>query len=384
MYRHELYKIFNRKSIYVVLVFVILMMVYSNNHQDMVMKEEVYEDLYEKWGGTITDEKVNAVRDKMREAEEKAAKGPSSLTSDKMAESNVHFLVASAGLHSQTLQERKETLGKTLDSINEQSYKYKEVEKELSMLEKLGEPFGFYVIQAWRGMFDLIEPFFGVIFLSTLILIGVTPVFAQEYSTRTAGLILATKHGKKRIVTAKTMAALTYVFVVFTLLHLVNLFLQWNTHGGFKGWDAPMQNLLGGMVSNPTHAQSPFAWDIWQFYAITLTVQFLACVALAILVLFISTIVKNVMITFFISGVIIGMPFLFRQLGLEQGIFNYINTFSHLEFIRVERLFQEFNGYNVFGFPVLYPLLLLLVFAFITSTIMLLTYYRFARQKVNM
>lgn len=382
MYKNELYKIFTRKSIYVVLFFVIVIIAYASSYPDTIMEGDVYEELSESWGGQVTEEKVSLAREKGRKAEENAAKGISN-TLEESAADTVYFEVIRASQQSEALHERKENLYVKMNRLNDQSYEYQEAAKELNMLEQLEEPFGFYLVQAWRGMFDLVEPFFSVIFLSLLILIGLTPVFSDEYTKRTAGLVLATKHGKRRIVTAKILAALTYIFVVFVILHVVNLFLQWNTFGGFQGWDAPMQNLLGAMISNPFYDQSPFAWDVWQFYAITLSVQFLACVALAILVLFISMIVKNTMIAFFMSGAIIGVPFMFRQIGLDQGIFEYINSFSYLEFIRVERLFQEFNAYSVIGYPILYPLMLLAIFTVITIVIVLFTYYRFRHQQVN-
>lgn len=54
MFRHECYKIFTRKSIYIVLFLGILTMYYANRLPiDMTMKEDIYEDLYETWGSTL-------------------------------------------------------------------------------------------------------------------------------------------------------------------------------------------------------------------------------------------------------------------------------------------------------------------------------------------
>src|SRR5699024_11703328 len=94
------------------------------------------------------------------------------------------------------------------------------------MLKKLGEPYAFYLTGGWREMFDFIEPGVTVIFLATLIILGVTPVFANEYANRTAGLVLATKHGKRKIVTIKMMTIVTYILVVLLLFHIVNGILQ--------------------------------------------------------------------------------------------------------------------------------------------------------------
>ncbi len=405
MYRHELFKVFTRKNIYIVFFLVVLTMVYIDKNyisQTETMEEDeyvelfeergapvttmkngVYEKLFDEWGGPVTEDKISLATEKMQKIDEKLVEGTPSLTPEEKAAHNVHFIVANAGQHEISLQERKESLQSKIDDVDDQSYAYKEAEKELSMLEQLDDTHGFYLIRAWRGMFDLIEPFMSVILLSTLILLGLTPVFAEEHSQRTLGLILATKHGKGKLVTAKIMASLTYIGVVFSSLHLVNFFLHWLSYGGLQGWNAPIQSLPISTSFNTLYELSPFAWDVWQYYAITLSIQFLACVALAFLVLLISMLVKNVMFAFFISGAVIGAPFMFRILSLDQGIFKYINSFSYLEFMKVDNLFQEFIAYNVFGYPVLYPLILLFIFVILTALIVFFTYNRFRQQQVN-
>lgn len=405
MYRHELFKVFTRKNIYIVFFLVVLTMVYIDKNyisQTETMEEDeyvelfeergapvttmkngVYEKLFDEWGGPVTEDKISLATEKMQKIDEKLAEGTPSLTPEEKAAYNVHFIVANAGQHEISLQERKETLHSKIDDVDDQSYAYKEAEKELSMLEQLDDTHGFYLIRAWRGMFDLIEPFMSVILLSTLILLGLTPIFAEEHSQGTLGLILATKHGKGKLVTAKIMASLTYIGVIFSSLHLVNFFLHWLNYGGLQGWNAPIQSLPISTSFNTLYELSPFAWDVWQYYAITLSIQFLACVALAFLVLLISMLVKNVMFAFFISGAVIGAPFMFRILSLDQGIFKYINSFSYLEFMKVDNLFQEFIAYNVFGYPVLYPLMLLFIFVILTAVIVFFTYNRFRHQQVN-
>lgn len=398
MYRNELYKIFTKKSIYVVLFFIILIMVYVISARE-TMKEDIYLELYETWGGPITEEKVSLADEKLRvedqeieeqhspdaldESVESEVYFPPLLSVKEWAVGNVYFSVAAAGLQSGELQERKETLQGKMNKLSGQSYEYKKVAKELSMLDNLDNPYGFYLIRAWNGMIDLIDPSISVIFLTSLIFIGLTSVFADEHTKRTAELILVTKHGKKRIVTAKIMAGLTYIIVIFTLIHIINVFIQWKTFGGFHGWDAPMQNLLDGIYGGSAYEQSPYAWEVWQFYGITLSIQFLACVALAILVLFISMLVKNAMIAFFVSGAVIGVPIVLKQIGLENGIFQYIHSFSYSKLISAGQLFQEFNVYNIFGYPMLYPHLLLIIFTILTTIFMILIYNRYRQTEIS-
>src|SRR5690625_3612891 len=126
----------------------------------------------------------------------------------------VHNLYVVAAMNTESLNERKKSLQDQKETLNVNSYAYKEATKELNMLKKLGEPYAFYLTGGWREMFDFIEPGVTVIFLATLIILGVTPVFANEYANRTAGLVLATKHGKRKIVTVKMIAIQLFFYHV--------------------------------------------------------------------------------------------------------------------------------------------------------------------------
>src|SRR5690625_4731817 len=225
------------------------------------------------------------------------------------ATGEVLFLVASSGLKLEQLEGRKDLLNNKIATLEKTTYESQKATKELEMLEELGNPYGFYRIQAWTGMMDLIEPFFSVVLIAIMILLGLSPVFAEDHSQKTIGLVLATKHGKKRLVSAKLLASITYIGVAFILLHLTNFILQLNGYGGLHGWGAPMQSL----VTYPAdYSMSPFAWDVWQFYFIMLTVQFLAGVAFGVLVLCLSHLTKNILMTFFVSGSILALPHILR------------------------------------------------------------------------
>ena len=378
MYKHECFKIFTRKSIYVVFLFIVLIMFYAHRMPaDYVMKDPVYEDLYEQLGGPITEEKEEYVREQM-EASDAGEKR--SITEADRAAGEVHWLVAISGTHYSELKEQKTALKENLQHGDPKSAAYKTAEKELNMLEKLGNPYGFYIIQGWNGMFSLIEPFFSVIFIALMIILGLSPIFADEHTQKMTGLLFATKHGKRKLVTAKIGAAFTYIGISFLALHVVNLIFQVRTYGGLRGWDAPMQTLI---TYPENFQQSPFPWDVWQFYAITLTVQFLGSLALGILVLLISLWTKNSMVTFLISGVVLGFPAVLNQLGGGIKFLEYLSSFSYMELIRVERLFDAFKTYTVFGQPVLYPNLLLIVMAILTCFLVWLIYDRHRRQDVT-
>ncbi|ADU29483.1 ABC transporter permease [Evansella cellulosilytica] len=374
MYKHECFKIFTKKSIYVVFFFIVLLLLFANSRSlDWVMKDEVYGELYEIFGGPVTEELDSIVREEMvaEDAGERQGGTPAS---------EVNFLVARSALYLGQLEERKDILDEKMATLQASTYEYKVASKELTMLEELKNPHGFYRIQSWNGTLDLIEPFFSVVLIALLVLVGLSPVFSDEHLHKMTGLILATRHGKREVVTAKLLASMTYIGVIFLLLHVINLVSQFIIYGGFKGWYAPIQSLL---TFPADYAFSPYAWEVWQFYIITLSVQFLGATALGILVLLLSVITKNAMITFFLSGSILGLPFALRQVGLDHGWLETFNLFSYLELLRVERLFDSFKAYNVFGNPVLFPTLIITVYTVLTLILLWILYYRFKNQQVS-
>lgn len=390
MVKHELYKILSRKSIYVLLILILAMMTYAAfamSFGDYTMKYPIFDELAETWGGPVTEEKVANAREIMRTDDEEATNNPSPTTQtvDESRESYVHFLTIVAGMYSDELVTEKERLQSEMEKHDSNTYKYRVADKKLTMLEELGQPYGYYVIQAWRGMHILIEPTFSSMFLIILVLIGLTPVFSEEHTQRTAGLIAATKHGKSKIVTAKILASLTYIFGIFLILNIANTFIQWFFHGGFAGWDVPVQSFFDYYMSHNVYQYSPFNWVVWQTYAVTLGIQLFAAVIVALLVLFLSSRIKNTMMGFFIGGSILIAPALFTSLGLTERyrLFKIIKDFSYLELLRADGLINQFKAYNLFGQPILYSTVILILFTILSAAIVALTYYGVSKQEIN-
>jgi len=143
------------------------------------------------------------------------------------------------------------------------------------------------------------------------------------------------------VATAKIFASFTYITSLFVVLHVSNVVLEWSKFGALVGGNVSLQNLF-------LFIQSPYA-TVWQYYGVALDMQFFVALAIGLLVLFLSIITRNTMLTFFVSGAIIGTPFMLRQLGIEQQFIQYIVKFSYAELVRVKGLFDQFVAFNVFG-----------------------------------
>lgn len=263
MIRHELYKILSRKSLWLVMGGCLALFIFfdpRSSGSNETLADPVYESLYADWGGAVTPDKVDAAREAMRASDA----GDSSLS---MEEGSVQYVVAVAGNSAAELVERKEALAQSLEREPTGTYAHRESKKELDMLNALENPYGFYLVNGWNSVFALIEPFFSVLLLAIMILLGVTPVFADEYTKRTAGLILATKHGRRKVVTAKVLASLMYTATIFSLFHVANFVLQLFIVGSFSGGDAPMQSLPSYLYAfSFDHLLAPYDWTIWQYF----------------------------------------------------------------------------------------------------------------------
>lgn len=381
MYRHELYKLFTRKSLYAAFILFLLFPLLSSGSNELIQTEH-YQALHDEWSGPVTEEKVEQANQKLVELEENAdlqdlGNGDyvidySSLGIERQIELNVYNEVVDAAIRSDSLDERRQDLRLEADNLNEESFDYAQTSRKLSMLENLDQPFGFYNTSSWLRTIDFINVF-NVIILSIMIVLGLSTVFAEEHSNKTVELILYTKHGKKKLVTAKIFASLTYVVALFAVTNIYNIISNLLAFGMLQDGGAPLQNIF-------LYLQSPFDFSVSQYYVVALTVQFVAVIAFSLLVLFLSVITRNSLLTFFISGGILGIPFFLNQLGLEQRFIGYIVNFSYYELIRVKGLFDQFRAFNLFGFPVLYPYLLL-SFILTLSVLLVVIFYRVHRNQ---
>jgi ABC-type transport system involved in multi-copper enzyme maturation permease subunit len=102
------------------------------------------------------------------------------------------------------------------------------------------------------GWAVLIQQFSNIIiFLSVLVIIAITPVFSEEYSSQTAAVILTTKHGKHSCILAKIIAAFLFGFLIYASFSLFNLLLH-GAYYGFSGFEVSIQcSYLGMFVAYP-------------------------------------------------------------------------------------------------------------------------------------
>ncbi len=208
--------------------------------------------------------------------------------------------------------------------------------------------------------------YFSRFFTSIMILIGLATIFVNEKNTGMDQLIYSSTHGRRKSITAKILASIIYVlFVILSWLTfdvLMNMYVYGN-----GGWDAPVQ-----MISQHT----PYNLTMLEFFLIQTGIHFLVALAFMTLVLLVSVLSKNTLMSFIISASIFILP----TISFSIPLWDYVLKYSFANFITAPDFVNPFHAINMFGIPVLDPLVHYPAI-FLISIILLITIYRTIKRK---
>lgn len=386
MYTHELYKIFTRKSLYATFILLLAFPLLSLGF-DRTTQTTQYQEVYEENRGPITDEKLAFANEQIElfyetaptiEYEEETVIDFDNLSIEEEGEFKAYSQINQADHLTEYTQLSIQELEETAESLDSNSYQYAETMKELEMLETRRNSYGFYNLDNWEGLFFYYMNGFTTLFLPIMILLGLSPVFAGEYANQTAELIFYTKNGKKHLIKAKILASLTYTTIVFLIVNVYYFILNWIQFGPPTDSFVPFQN-------TDMYFTSPYNLTVIYYYLSALGIQLLTCLALVILVLLLSVWTNNSLHTFFVSGMIVLAPNILTMFGLEY-TFTFVQTFIDFSYVRILELYQLFSGFrafNLFGYPIMYPYLVIPLMLIIISLFTYLIYQVYKRQEIT-
>lgn len=242
-----------------------------------------------------------------------------------------------------------------LESQGKQNtFAYKKLSGSLNVLSALGEP-KFANILLWENLFVN----WGEHMMQFLLFIPLTfiiaPAFAVEKETGMDHLILSSRSGRRKIVTAKLLSILTASAVVVVLYVTATFIFSLLPHASLHGWDAAIQSI-------PTYARSMFGFKVWQFAAIGAAWLIFTGTVYSLIVGFVSSRVKNQR-----SAVGVSLAILFINVGLAamgdavtQRIQPLID-FGLANVTLIKEVFGEFKVFDVFGMSVSYPVMAVFV-----------------------
>ncbi len=221
----------------------------------------------------------------------------------------------------------------TLLNMNHEGRNYSEQEKTfwLNKNSEIQKPYMYGYYEGW----DSILHIFGtLIFAFLAICITVAPVFAGEYQCGADAVILASKYGKTKVITAKIISAFTFSTMVFFMNVIFAVAIPLLSFGT-DGWNLPMQidNII--IPYSVTFASGTF---------ICIATAYAVMLAMVSCTLLLSAKLKTPF-TVLIIDVIILFVSLFMKQGADNGVFNHI-----LYLLPYKSIDPEFSSYLSYSF----------------------------------
>jgi len=389
--RHELYKIYARKSLYLSALFLLLIFAfyaYGLSGDDALMNRQLANYLGAVQG-PVTEQKVIIAEQGQKEYENHTENYatdikviPGGGSSMKITPEGIAKLKFNSTIFSmnEQIRNRSAQLGELSNGINNlektnsvNTFDYRAKIMQYQMLKNTSVPVIGYS-HGWAQVIDFIYTF-GFTFMGALILLGLSLVFSEEYSTNMASIILSSKHGKGKVITAKIQAACIYItslVFLFSIVNVVTYFYVFGTNGG--GY--PLQNIY-------LYGASPYALTISHYFMYEMSVHLAGSLAFGFLVLLISSLSRSALIPLFAGGLVFATPIAFLKLEVHIAWINRLSELSYSEVMRVKNIFKNFKVYDFFDYPIGYIQVALLVMAVLSIVSVLLTYYVFRHHQVN-
>lgn len=243
----------------------------------------------------------------------------------------------------------------------------RELSAALQRLEELGEP-EFVCALLWENLFNNWGEHMMQFLLFVPLTFVIAPVFAVERSSGMDNLILSSRNGRQKIVTAKLLSVLATSTVVVALYLAATFLFGFLPHRSFHGWDAAIQSV-------PTYARSMFPWKVWQLAIAGAAWLIFTGAFYSLIICLISSRMKSQMGT---AGV--SLAILFINVGLASmgdTVTQRLGALVDFGLANVTLIKEVFGGYkvfHVFGMCVSYPVMAVFVMGVIAAAAAFGTY----------
>lgn len=169
---------------------------------------------------------------------------------------------------------------------------------------EVGRPFVYGYAGGWADVLDCLG---FLAFPMIAICVVLAPVFSSEYQDGTDAVILATRHGRSRLVAAKVIAALVFSTAYFALCAAILCGIALGAFGT-EGGDLPVQ-----LVS----VTAPYALTMGQAVAAGVVLAYLMAMGFAALTLALSSRTSSVLSVFMVDIVLVLMTALIPTGGVD-------------------------------------------------------------------
>lgn len=239
--------------------------------------------------------------------------------------------------------------GKLNQSYDGKNYSDQEKEYWIKKSNNTEIPFEYDFYYGYSNLYSTYEM---LIIGLIAICICLAPVFAGEYQNGTDKILLTTKYGKNKGITAKIIASYLFaigIFTIYLLFAIGIIFFRFGTEGG----NLPIQLL---------NMLSPYSLTLSQSLIYNIVISYTVLIGMVGLTLFLSSKVKNPMTVLVIDIAVIMLP-VFLQIDSVFGILNKI-----LFLMPYNAIFSNFTqmvSYKIGNFVIDLPTMTIITYIFI-------------------
>ncbi|MBZ9626344.1 ABC transporter permease [Clostridium sp. FP2] len=250
------------------------------------------------------------------------------------------------------------------------SYLYSDTLKHVNMLKVVGEP-GYYNTKGWSGLFLFIADLPGIIFISIILLMVISPIFSNESRNNMQRIILSTKNGLRKIVSAKIIASLVFTIAWVTLFYVVMYLLYLIPYGALTHGNIPLNSLYD-------YTYTPYNWTVVQALGVIYLTTLLSACTLATVFCLISSFQKKNLTSIACALMFVIAPMCIRDAGT---IANVLILFPS-SIMSGKVLFNSYISFNIMNTPIMYPSLAIIVLL-LTSLVAILLTFKSYRRKIK-
>lgn len=216
-----------------------------------------------------------------------------------------------------------------LDEGMDGTWSYSDAERSYwtARYDTVTTPIDYGYADGWGDILACVDFLF---FAIVAVCIAVTPLFASEYQEKTDSVILSTRYGKSKLVTAKIAAAFIFATIVFAAYAAVAVGIPLMFFGA-EGADLPLQ------IADLT---LPYPLTMAQAVGICIGIAYALTLGMTALTLLLSAKLRSILSIFAIGMAIVLIPAFIPQtpFGLVNHILylfplnalNYFNQFAKL------------------------------------------------------
>jgi hypothetical protein len=254
-------------------------------------------------------------------------------------------------------------LRKKLTSLEQEgksnSFEYDKTEIQLRIEQNLGEP-QFANTVLWDNLFKNWGDFIMLFLLFVPLAFIVAPVFSVEVSTGMDNLILSSRHGRRKIVTAKIAAVVITAVCLIAAYLLATFTFGFLSVGTFEGGEAAIRSI-------PGYVRAPFGFTNWQFALVSVLWLIISGIVYALIVAFISSRTGNLLAAFGISLIVLFLNIGLSALGTAiSSMIQPLVDFGMANITLVGEVFTGYKAYNLFGTVVPYWFMIIMFMTLIT------------------